>query len=464
MEGVVYLAFKTALDFCALQSLRSGTGLVTKTKLLSAIGRGVGYELKAHQLTENNDPLLVELDKKIAEAKGTKRDVLTSRRRRHIERRAKAEEDWDVTEKRVGLVLYDCMAKEGLLTVVPSVNQGPEYCDLADEVRRILNSNLDAAAKDSPIWAPLVIPPREWKTGGRPTYSGGYHYALRGLLPFIKRAPRGFSAASCPEVVKAVNAVQKTAYRINVRIFRHAAAFWQRKDDALNTRFFRISRNIPKEKIFWQKYGVHKSLCEAHDYLDESTLYFVHTIDSRGRVYPQATYLNPQGADLSRALFVFAEGKPIEDREAERWLANHGACCYGGGLSRKTYDERLAWVRDHDEGIRHLADAPFQHLEFWGEADKPWGFLAWCLEWVEYRKAGLGFVSHLPVAVDGTCNGFQHLAALTRSSDIAARVNLLPGERPNDLYQAIADEAKRELDARAPRLRWYADLSLGPVK
>lgn len=39
-----------------------------------------------------------------------------------------------------------------------------------------------------------------------------------------------------------------------------------------------------------------------------SVLFFPHSMDFRGRVYPITPYLNHMGDDLNRSLLVFAEG------------------------------------------------------------------------------------------------------------------------------------------------------------
>jgi len=49
---------------------------------------------------------------------------------------------------------------------------------------------------------------------------------------------------------------------------------------------------------------------------------------------------------------------------------------------------------------------------FWTEADQPWLFLAACLEWKRYKEEGPGMISHLPISMDGSSNGYQHLSAM----------------------------------------------------
>lgn len=48
------------------------------------------------------------------------------------------------------------------------------------------------------------------------------------------------------------------------------------------------------------------------------------------------------------------------------------------------------------------------------------------------------FVSHLPIHQDGSCNGLQHYAALGRDEEGGKEVNLLPTEKPSDVYSSVA--------------------------
>jgi DNA-directed RNA polymerase len=86
-------------------------------------------------------------------------------------------------------------------------------------------------------------------------------------------------------------------------------------------------------------------------------------------------------------------------------------------------------------------------VDFLGSGGKPFQALAFCCEWAAFIQSGrsLGFASGLPVAMDGSCNGFQHLAALTRDPVAAEAVNLAPNSRPQDVYQRVLDEVIGQL-------------------
>lgn len=48
------------------------------------------------------------------------------------------------------------------------------------------------------------------------------------------------------------------------------------------------------------------------------------------------------------------------------------------------------------------------------------------------------FISHLPIYQDGSCNGLQHYAALGRDQEGGKEVNLVPAEKPSDVYSSVA--------------------------
>jgi DNA-directed RNA polymerase len=86
-------------------------------------------------------------------------------------------------------------------------------------------------------------------------------------------------------------------------------------------------------------------------------------------------------------------------------------------------------------------------------------FLAWVLEYAEWSRDPAGFVSRLPVSLDGTCNGLQNFSALLRDEVGGKAVNLIDGPKPNDIYADVARRATELLYSMpASRLRdaWLA--------
>src|SRR5205085_2963858 len=64
-------------------------------------------------------------------------------------------------------------------------------------------------------------------------------------------------------------------------------------------------------------------------------------------------------------------------------------------------------------------------------------------------EQGPEFRSHLPVSMDGTCNGYQHLSAMGRDPIGGRATNLVPGHKPADIYQEVADQVSRRIERDA---------------
>src|SRR5260370_5375519 len=51
--------------------------------------------------------------------------------------------------------------------------------------------------------------------------------------------------------------------------------------------------------------------------------------------------------------------------------------------------------------------------------------------------------------MDGTCNGSQHLSAMGRDPIGGRATNLVPGDKPADIYQEVADHVSRRVQKDA---------------
>jgi DNA-directed RNA polymerase len=192
-------------------------------------------------------------------------------------------------------------------------------------------------------------------------------------------------------------------------------------------------------------------------------------MDWRGRVYA-LTHFNFQREDRVRAMFLFANGEPIGE-DGIRWLkvhvANSGAF---DKIDKKPIEERVKWT---DENLSRIASAVVDPLGtnatsadplWWTTADAPFLFLAACRELVSAIAAGPTYVTHMPVSFDGSCSGLQHLAAATRAPE-GAYVNLTNSDQPSDVYQIVADIAKKRIEADLNSEEMYGkDEKARPVK
>ena len=319
-----------------------------------------------------------------------------------------------------------------------------------------------------PLPLPMVIPPRPWTT---PT-DGGY------LQPPIgNRLVRSYAAPYNDElehldiapVYNAVNAIQGTAWRINRRVLDvlerltadggGMAGLPRQLDEPLPARREGLEKGSEAEREWNRRRSeVHarnasgrgkrlstaQQLWVARKLVGFPSIYFPHSLDWRGRIYPiPQAGPHPQAGDTGRSLLEFSEGKPL-GKAGARWLAIHTANVFG--IDKVSFDERVAWVEANSAAIVESAEDPLDGSRFWTTADKPWAALAACFEWAGYAREGEGFVSRLPIAIDGSNSGLQHFTALLRDSEAAPHVNLTKSERPGDIYALVAARAQKLVD------------------
>ena len=192
------------------------------------------------------------------------------------------------------------------------------------------------------------------------------------------------------------------------------------------------------------KQGFETIINIAKEMMEFEKFYFVWQMDFRGRLYPKQTLLNPQAGDLAKSLLLFSEERALT-QEGREWFLVHGANCYGE-VDKRPFKERIAWVEQNHDKI--LASATnYRDEKFWKRAGDPFKFLAWCFEYRDYVELGDEFKTALPIAIDGSNNGFQHISALLRDTKGAELVNVLPHYQEGELvvadfYSTVATELK----------------------
>lgn len=200
----------------------------------------------------------------------------------------------------------------------------------------------------------------------------------------------------------------------------------------------------------------------ARAYRDQE-FFFPHNVDFRGRAYPVPPYLNHMGADHVRGLLRFSKGKELGERGL-MWLKVHLSNVYG--YDKASLKDRESFAMENLNNIFDSAHNPLKGKRWWLEAEDPWQCLAACMELTAALESPdpTKFISHLPVHQDGTCNGLQHYAALGGDSWGAAQVNLMPGDKPADVYSAVADLVIKELDEDMARGNEMAKALDGKIK
>ena len=317
---------------------------------------------------------------------------------------------------------------------------------------------------------PLIEPPIGWES----LRGGGFH-TDRFKYNLIQTRIDKAEYTGLPErTIAAVNRLQRTAWRVNKRVLDVISACsendlgwgelptpYYAKDyltpiphEDIDNSF--LTEEQQEDRKVWRKqsaphYSEQESrnskvlalkrvIIESNRFKDYESIFFSYFCDFRGRIYPKASNLQPQGTDYVKSLLEFSEGKSINTRDGIKYFYMQGANCFGNGLDKKTLKEKVAWVESNIYKIKKSAINPYADDAFWRESDEePWLFLAFCFELNEYLENPETFKSHLPIAFDGSCNGLQHLSAILLDEVGGTSVNLAAKKLKQDIYMDVRD-------------------------
>jgi len=291
--------------------------------------------------------------------------------------------------------------------------------------------------------------------------------------PYIKRmsSESDFKELIGRPFISALDKLQSTAWKLNIPLAKALETNLEKFIDLDDTDMKARSKAIEMRFV----------LAKVHAISDQE-FYQMVECDYRGRVYYTESFLNFQGSDVSKGLFLFSQGK-VMDTAGYRWLCIHTACSYnqsynieelpewlttdykaylqGEGLTsisvdKMTLKDRELWTLNNLDWINRLSAGQ----DFRMESEKPVSFLACCMDVSGYLKAkseGETYKSHLPIPVDGSNNGWQHLAAISKDKQAGELVSLVPADIQRDFYVQVA----KRLIERMPD--WFAERDI-PMK
>jgi DNA-directed RNA polymerase len=466
----------------------------TYTNAAMGIGNGLEDELRFRYFKAKNPALWSKVFGDLQDRENNlerRRAVLIHSMSNDETKKASKFKPWSPSEKvAVGAKVLEIIVNSTDLVRVVSVRKPRSkekqmFVEPTEATVEFISNKLDTIGMRYPVFLPALCSPKRWVH----PMNGGYYSSIEELKPvrMVKVYGNERGAAHLkrlcdardrmPMVYRAVNAVQATPWKINKPVLAVLQQAWaaggikigkmpQRTDvTTLESAFplpeFReeYKTDEAKMKAFRRKRAkiyqarveqtsrviqMERLLGLAEKFADEPTLYFPTQLDFRGRMYAMPSFLNPQGTDVAKGLLTFARGCKL-GASGLRWLLIHAANMHGE--DKISFDEREQWTLDNMALIHNTATLPFEHRE-WMKADKPWQFLAACIELNEAYKLDepTEYFSHLPVTVDGTCNGLQHFSAMLLDPAGAQAVNLTPNEKPSDIYQIVADKVKAKFE------------------
>lgn len=300
----------------------------------------------------------------------------------------------------------------------------------------LLNSEKAAAPLVNVEQVPSLTIPRPWTS----THATNVAKCSRGLSLIASPSTEGqatvkqsIDTGAALEQLRGVNRLQMQPWRINQAILNILKQSNHESPPDMRS----IIRGNSDDKT--RRVQLEKATTIATA-LDTKQFYLPMYMDFRGRCYASnRSILNFMGKEAMRALFIFGDDKQLGE-EGLFWLEVHIANLYGQSKS-KSFQERRSWVADQRMHIIESAKHPMS-CTWWKNSQKPYQTLAACFELHNAWSCSDPklYKTALPIQIDGTSNGLQHLVALARDEKHAGEVNIasMPDKTCGDVYAATA--------------------------
>ena len=267
-------------------------------------------------------------------------------------------------------------------------------------------------------------------------------------------------------LIDTINYLNNTPFIINKEILKFIRNEWLND----NSTFFKglnkleIINNKDNEEEIGRKQSHNSKYWRYLNTINIATIYqnsifYLPTFaDFRGRIYTLSNYLSYQGDDLSRSLLLFKDkNNESLSNEGYKYLLFYFANL--AGHSNLSYEERVNWSENNIMKLykNYIEDKNKFNSNYLTTLKEPLQFLSIMFAIIKVIKAiskGLSqdqkIIINNPILFDASCNGIQHLSALTRELDMAINTNLvsLPNSKdiPKDFYIFAAKFVQKEID------------------
>lgn len=332
-----------------------------------------------------------------------------------------------------------------------------------------------------PSKLPMISPPKEYSFINNEVTHGGY--LLNGVKYsnniFIEKIGYGKPTVIRDKniIVDLINGLSRTPYKINTDTLNFIYKYGIEKDiiidtersdikDIFNNPYKFTNKNIGKNngslvsKIILQENIL--NIAELYSTLDE--IFFPVRMDHRTRIYCITDYFDYQKNDLAKGLISFAiPGKLYKsDVNVIKYFKAFGANMYGNNLDKKSINHRIDWIDKNSTKI-----LSFEDNDIVNKSENKVCFTSFCFEYrrfIEFLsdKESKVFYTYLPIQLDASCNGYQHLTLLTREKKLFNVLNLATSthdDDPDDFYSYILDLTRTYMKVQIKTLTKIKDKS-----
>ena len=349
---------------------------------------------------------------------------------------------------------------------------------LTDEARLMLDKMDFDSMWNEPMLAPITYKPTAWEEIDTGCYKDE---AVASFVPLVRAANAKQRqairhqlklkklAGDTPDYIKALNAIQDTPLSINKFMLEVVNFCWEtgelvekfpRKEyydyperpenyddlDSKQKKGWRLKckeRMIKNREVDGARAVFDQDIRTARELSEYKEFYLPWNLCFRGRCYP-VPFFNYHRDSHIKSLFLFSNKQKVTS-DGFNWLCIHIANVGDfNKISKASLDERLQWAVENQQMIYNCGRNFIENIETWKTADKPFEFLAAAHEFANIIDDE-DYECGLPIAIDGTNSGVQHYAAASLSATDGEMVNLTNTERPQDVYQKVADNALMKL-------------------
>lgn len=286
------------------------------------------------------------------------------------------------------------------------------------------------------------------------------------------------------DVINLVNGVSKVPYKINKETLKYIHVHGVEKGIIISTNhkkpktsvldneinkfninpYNQMNKKVNKElrSILSNVYLQNNILSIAELYLSVDKIYFPVRIDMRTRLYCVSEYLNYQSSDLAKGLLAFSNPGVIykHDDQAISYLKCYGASLYDSTLAKKSMNYKIKWVDNNTDYIIN-----FKSNDIINKSKEKACFLSFCFEYSRFIDFindvnATKFNTYLPIQLDASCNGYQHLSLLTRDEKVHKHLNLTPStkdDEPSDLYNYMLIKIREYIKHKVSNSLWESE-------
>ena len=360
----------------------------------------------------------------------------------------------------IGAIIIEWCNEADLIqqsTISMARNEKRNYILPSQTILKILDNNKDYTIKHLPLRIPMIVKPKPY---GRNEINGKIKEMLGGyllndeqftdsiIIPNWELKKSSFIKDD-NVIYNLVNNVNSVGFKINKDMLDFIDTYGDKFNlllpaisyEKLNTRISKTEYN--KLESYVSKLDLQENILGlAKVYSNLKEFYLPVRIDYRGRMNCISQYLNYQSTELAKSLLLFSQGEKLvkNDKIAISYFKAYGANCFGNKLDKKSWYDRSKWIDDNEKDILNYTNGVLIN-----QAENKLLFISFCIEYCRWKESlnnieSSYFITYLPIQLDASCNGYQHLSLLISDHDMAKELNLAKSsykDIPKDYYQFL---------------------------